>query len=48
MEAPETRQRADQAGVEVRFLPPTEMTKLLEQETTAWAQAIKAAHIKLD
>ena len=48
MEAPETRQRADQAGVEVRFLPPTEMTKLLEQETAAWTQAIKAAHIKLD
>ena len=48
MEAPETRQRAEQAGVEARFLPPAEMTKLLERETATWAQAIKAAHIKLD
>jgi len=48
MESPETRQRADQAGVEPRFLPPAEMTKLLERETATWAQAIKAANIKLD
>jgi tripartite-type tricarboxylate transporter receptor subunit TctC len=48
MEAPETRQRAEQSGVEARFLPPAEMNKLLERETATWAQAIKAAHIKLD
>ena len=48
MEQPETKQRADAAGVEVRYLPPTEMTRLLERETASWTQAIKAAHIKLD
>ena len=48
MEAPETRQRAEQAGVEARFLPPAEMTKLLERESVTWAQTIKTAHIKLD
>jgi tripartite-type tricarboxylate transporter receptor subunit TctC len=48
MEQPETKQRADAAGVEVRYLAPAEMTRLLERETASWAQAIKAAHIKLD
>ena len=48
MEAPETRQRAEQAGVEARYLAPAEMTKLLDREIASWAQAIKAAHIKLD
>ena len=39
---------ADAAGVEVRYLAPADMTRLLERETASWAQAIKAAHIKLD
>ena len=34
--------------IESNFLPPAEMTKLLERETATWAQAIKAAHIRLD
>ncbi len=48
MEQPETKQRADQAGIEVRFLPPADMTRLLERETADWAKAIKAANVKLD
>ena len=48
MEAPETRQRAEQAGVEPRYLAPADMTKLLDKEIASWTQAIKAAQIKLD
>ena len=48
MELPETKQRADQAGIEVRFLPPADMTRLLERETAEWTKAIKAANVKLD
>jgi tripartite-type tricarboxylate transporter receptor subunit TctC len=48
MELPETRQRADAAGIEVRFLPPADTTRLLERETADWAKAIKAANIRMD
>jgi len=48
MELPETKQRADAAGIEVRYLSPTETTKVLERETTDWTKAIKAANIKMD
>jgi len=48
MELPETRQRADAAGIEVRYLPPTETTRVLERETADWAKAIKAANIRMD
>ncbi|PUE62403.1 ABC transporter substrate-binding protein [Limnohabitans sp. Rim8] len=48
MEQPETKQRADAAGVEVRYLTPDNTTKLLERDTTSWAKAIKAGNIKFD
>ncbi len=48
MELPETRQRAEAAGIEVRFLPPAETTRVLERETADWTKAIKAAQIRLD
>jgi tripartite-type tricarboxylate transporter receptor subunit TctC len=48
MELPETKQRADAAGIEVRYLTPTDTTKVLERETAEWAKAIKAANIKMD
>jgi tripartite-type tricarboxylate transporter receptor subunit TctC len=48
LEQPEVKQRADAAGVELRYLPPTEMTKLLNQDIAAWSKAIKSANIKLD
>ena len=48
LELPEVKQRADAAGVELRYLPPAEMTKLLNQEITSWSKAIKSANIKLD
>ena len=48
MDLPETRQRADGAGIEARYLPPAEMTRLLERDTSDWAKAIKAANIRMD
>ena len=48
LDLPESKQRADQAGIEVRFLAPADMTKLLDREITDWTQAIKTANIKLD
>ena len=48
MELPETHQRADAAGIEVRYLPPAETTRVLERETADWAKAIKAANIRMD
>jgi tripartite-type tricarboxylate transporter receptor subunit TctC len=48
MELPETKQRADASGVEVRYLTPDNTTKLLDRDTTSWAKTIKAANIKFD
>ena len=48
MELPETKQRADAAGIEVRYLSPVETNKVLERETADWSKAIKAANIKID
>jgi tripartite-type tricarboxylate transporter receptor subunit TctC len=48
MEQADTKQRADAAGVEVRYLTPDATTKLLDRDTASWAKAIKAANIKVD
>ena len=48
LEQPDVKQRADAAGVELRYLPPHEMTKLLNQDISSWSKAIKSANIKLD
>jgi hypothetical protein len=48
MELPETKQRADLAGIEIRYLNPDNTTKLLERDTVSWAKAIKAGNIKFD
>ena len=48
LELPETRQRAEAAGIEVRYLAPAEMTRLLERETAEWGKAIRSAKITMD
>jgi len=48
MDLPETKQRADAAGIEVRLLSPADTTRQLERETIDWGRAIKAANIKMD
>lgn len=48
LELPETRQRADAAGIELRYLPPEALGKLVQSETVYWAKTIKSAGIKAD
>jgi tripartite-type tricarboxylate transporter receptor subunit TctC len=45
---PEVKERADAAGVELRYLNPGAMDALLKKELPYWNKAIKAAHITLD
>ena len=48
LELPETRQRADAAGIELRYLPPEALGDMVRTETAYWAKTIKAAGIKAD
>ena len=45
---PEIKERADIAGVELRYLNPTQTDALLKKEIPFWGKAIKAANITLD
>jgi len=45
---PETKKRAELAGIELRYLPPAKMTEMLNKEIVETKAAIKAANITLD
>ena len=46
LELPETKTRADGAGVELRYLPPAALEALVKKDTDFWAKTIKTAGIK--
>ncbi len=46
LELPETKTRADGAGVELRYLAPAALEALVKKDTEFWAKTIKAAGIK--
>ena len=48
MELPETKTRANAAGIEIRYLPASELDALVKRETEFWAKTIKAAGITAD
>jgi tripartite-type tricarboxylate transporter receptor subunit TctC len=48
LELPETRTRADGAGVELRYQPPAALDALVKKETAFWAKTIKTAGIKAE
>ena len=48
LELPETKTRADGAGVELRYLPPAALDALVKKDTEFWAKTIKAAGITAD
>jgi len=48
LELPDTKTRADGAGVELRYLPPAALDALVKKDTAFWAQTIKAAGITAD
>lgn len=48
MELPETKTRADAAGIEVRYQPPEALTALVKRDTEFWAKTIAAGKITAD
>ncbi len=48
LELPETKTRADTAGIELRYLPPAALDALVQKDTEFWAKTIKAAGITAD
>ena len=48
LELPETKTRADTAGVELRYLAPEALDALVKKETDFWAKTIKTAGIKAE
>ena len=45
LELPETKTRATAGGIDLRYLPPTELDALVKRETVFWAKTIKTAGI---
>lgn len=45
LELPETKTRADVAGIELRYLAPAALDALVKKDTAFWAKTIKAAGI---
>lgn len=48
LETPEAKQRADAAGIELRYLPPAQLDAMVKRETDFWARTIKEAKITAD
>lgn len=46
LELPETKTRADGAGVELRYMAPVALDALVKKDTEFWAKTIKSAGIK--
>ena len=46
LELPETKTRADGAGVELRYMAPAALEALVKKDTEFWAKTIKTAGIK--
>lgn len=46
LELPETKTRADGAGVELRYMAPAALDALVKKDTEFWAKTIKSADIK--
>lgn len=48
LETPEAKTRADGAGIEIRYLPPTALDAMVKRETEFWAKTIKTSGITAD
>lgn len=48
LELPETKTRADSAGVELRYMNPSALDALVKKDTDFWAKTIKSAGIKAE
>ena len=48
LELPETKTRADSAGVELRYMAPAALDALVKKDTEFWAKTIKSAGIQAE
>ena len=48
LDMPETKARADNAGIELRYLAPAALEALVKSDTEFWGKTIQAAGIKAD
>jgi tripartite-type tricarboxylate transporter receptor subunit TctC len=48
LELPETKTRADKAGIELRYMNPAALGMIVQKETEFWAKTIKTAGIQPD
>jgi tripartite-type tricarboxylate transporter receptor subunit TctC len=48
LDMPETKARADSAGIELRYLAPAALESLVKSDTDFWGKTIQAAGIKAD
>ena len=48
LELPETKTRADGAGVELRYMSPAALASLVKKDTDFWAKTIKTANIQAE
>jgi shikimate dehydrogenase len=48
LDMPETKVRADSAGIELRYLAPAALEALVRSDTEFWGKTIQAAGIKAD
>ena len=48
LDMPETKARADNAGIELRYLAPAALEALVKSDTDFWGKTIQAAGIKAD
>jgi tripartite-type tricarboxylate transporter receptor subunit TctC len=48
LDLPETKTRADKAGVELRYVNPAGLAAIVQKETEFWAKTIKSAGIQPD
>jgi tripartite-type tricarboxylate transporter receptor subunit TctC len=48
LDSPEAKTRADTAGIELRYLPPTQLGEMVKRETEFWGRTIKAQGITAD
>jgi tripartite-type tricarboxylate transporter receptor subunit TctC len=48
LELPDTKTRADKAGIELRYLAPEALAALVKKEDEFWAKTIKSAGIQAD
>lgn len=48
LESPQVKQSAEKVGVEIRYMPPTELDAVVRKDILYWSKVIKTANIRID